>query len=337
LNLDNRKDHIDDLIGKYLSGEAVPNESRFVENWIAESEHNRKYFNQLKTIFSRAATITETQHFDTDAAWNRVKTKLHRQNGAKTVELKPEKNYFGLYLKIAASIIIVLGIGFFTYRSFDSATTDTIEVIAEKKTQADTLPDGSGVFLNKETRLAYEFDKKKNTHTVKLKGEAYFNVHHKDEKEFIVLADDVFIRDIGTSFNVKAYPGSNTVEVVVEEGEVLFYTESDTGVILKANGKGVYDKVTKKFTVENPEPNVTAYKTKFFIFSDTDLSTVATTLNDVYTEKIRVSDSVKACRLTVTFNNESPDEIANVIAETLGLTIKRSGEEILLEGPGCGN
>jgi ferric-dicitrate binding protein FerR (iron transport regulator) len=326
--------HIDDLIGKYLSGEAAPDETQFVESWLTKSEDNRRYFDQMKTIFSRAAKVAVAQQFDADAAWNRVKTKLHKNGNAKTVQLKPDTNY-NLYLKIAASVIMVLGLGFFTYRAFNPAVT-VVEVVADKKTEADTLPDGSGVFLNKETKLAYEFDKKKNTHIVKLKGEAYFNINSNDNKQFIVKADEVFIKDIGTSFNVRAYPESNTIEVVVEEGEVMLYTESDSGVYLGAGGKGVYNKKTHKFTIEEPEPNATAYKTRFFIFSDTDLNTVVESVNAVYNQKIKISENLKACRLTVTFNNESTDDIADVIAETLGLTVKRSGQEVLLEGPGCG-
>jgi ferric-dicitrate binding protein FerR (iron transport regulator) len=219
---------------------------------------------------------------------------------------------------------------------FSGTSPDKIEVITKNKPEADTLPDGSDVFINRESKLAYEYNAKKKTHVVKLKGEAYFNIKHKDDQKFIVEADHVYIRDIGTSFNVKAYPNSNKIEVVVEEGQVIFYSDSDSGVYLKANGKGIYDKVTKKFTVEEPEPNVTAYKTKFFIFSDTDLETVVKTLNDVYPGKISIGDHLKGCRITATFNNESTDEIANIIAETLGLRVKKSGNVISLEGVSCG-
>jgi transmembrane sensor len=334
LNVESRYNHIDDLIGKYLSGEASQDEVRLVESWAAENPTNRKYFEQMQWIFGRAAKVAVAQSYDTDAAWNKVKEKLANTGTGKTVRLKPETNY-NVYLKIAASIVIVLGLSFFAYQFF-SNDVNQIEVVADKKTETDTLPDGSEVVLNKETKLAYEFNKKKNTHIVKLKGEAYFNIKSNDDKKFIVEADEVFIRDIGTSFNVKAYPESQTIEVVVEEGEVLLYTESDSGVYLKAGGKGVYSKVTRKFTVEDPEPNAAAYATKFFIFSDTDLSTVVESVNAVYNQKIVISEKLKACRLTVTFNNESTEEIANVIAETLGLSVKKSGDQILLEGSGCG-
>jgi ferric-dicitrate binding protein FerR (iron transport regulator) len=170
---------------------------------------------------------------------------------------------------------------------------------------------------------------------VKLKGEAYFNIHHEDDKNFIIEASGVLIKDIGTSFNVKAYPGDSTVEVVVEEGKVMFYTDTDSGVYLSANGKGIYNKRTKTFTVEEPELNVLAYKTKFFSFSDTTLRSVVEELNGVYDKKIILDQQLRDCHLTVSFNNEDIDEIAAIIAETLGLSIVKSETEIRLQGSGC--
>ncbi|HMG92797.1 MAG TPA: hypothetical protein VK589_22220, partial [Chryseolinea sp.] len=62
-------DHIDELIGKYLAGEAVSEEIAFIESWVNENEGNRKYFDQFKTIFQKAVEVTDYQTYDTDAAW----------------------------------------------------------------------------------------------------------------------------------------------------------------------------------------------------------------------------------------------------------------------------
>jgi transmembrane sensor len=121
----------------------------------------------------------------------------------------------------------------------------------------------------------------------------------------------------------------------LEKGEVLFYTDKDSGVNLRENGKGIYNKTTKTFTIDQPEANVLAYKTRIFSFSDTDLVTVVDALNAVYDKRIFLGEGLKKCHLTVSFNNESQDEIVMVIAETLGLTIKESEGNIALEGPGC--
>jgi transmembrane sensor len=334
--VENTFNHIDELIGKQLSGETSREENVILRSWLEQSETNRKHYDQFKLIFTQASAVRDIQQYDADAAWNKVRAKLHQKKAAKTIAFESESSP-NLFWRIAASIVLVMGIGFFAYKIFQPSTTPPLEVITEKKSEADTLPDGSDVFLNKETKLAYSFDKKKKIHKVKLEGEAYFNIQHQDDKKFIVEVEDAFIRDIGTSFNVKAYPESNTIEVVVEEGEVMFYTEKDSGIYLKEGGKGIYHKETKTFSVEEAEPNVTAYKTRFFIFSDTDLATAVASLNTVYEKKIVIGKNLEMCRLTVSFNNESIVEIANVIAETLGLTVKESGQTLVLEGESCDN
>lgn len=334
--MEHANEHIDDLIGKYLAGEAVSEEIAFIESWVDQDERNRKYFDQLRTIFLKSAEVADYQAYDTDAAWVKLKKSLKASHG-KTVTMQPptSSNSFPLFWRIAASLILVLGVGFFVYQLNKTESVSPTVVVADKGTVIDTLPDGSDVVLNKQTQLAYSFDKKKKVHKVTLKGEAYFNIQHDSTKTFIIDIDGVMIRDIGTSFNVKAYPESNTVEVVVESGEVMFYTDTDSGVYLRANGKGVYNKSTKSFTIDQPEENALAYKTKFFTFSNTDLQAVVKSLNDVYEKEIVISDKIKNCHITVSFNNETEEEIIAVISETLGLKITESDGKIMLEGPGC--
>lgn len=328
-------EHIDELIASYLVGEATPIEIGLVEGWRNESDANRRYFQQVKLIFDKAATITGVEHFETDVAWKRIRAQIQSQKDGKSIQLSSHHSGYRFVLRIAAGILMLLMAGFFTYEYFRSQNSESLRVLADQNTEAGTLPDGSGVFLNRKTKIEYVFNRKKNTHTAKLEGEAYFSINHDDDKTFIVETAGVYIKDFGTSFNVKAYPDSPTIEVVVEEGEVMFYSEGNPGVYLKANGKGIYNKKTKTFTVSDPEPNVTAYKTKFFSFSNNDLATVIKSLNEVYAEKIQIDQKLAGCRLTVSFNNESIDEIASIIGETLGLSVVRSGNLIRLEGSGC--
>ena len=332
--MENNYENIDELIGKYLSGEAIAREVAFIETWMNENDGNRKYFEQVQTIFRKAGEVKDYQHYDTDAAWRKLKSSLKNGVAKQVILPPPATNTYPLFLRIAASIVVIFGVGFFAYRMLREGAAPVV-VVATQEIVTDTLPDGSDVVLNKQTQLAYSFDKKKKVHSVKLKGEAYFNIHHDETKTFIIDVDGVLIKDIGTSFNVKAYPESNTVEVVVESGEVMFYTDNDSGVYLRAKGKGVYDKTTKTFTIDQPEANVLAYKTRFFSFDNTDLVTVVESLNGVYDKKIVLSDSLKNCHLTVSFNNETQAEIIAIIAETLGLKVKESGGKIMLEGPGC--
>lgn len=326
---------IESLIASYLSGEASREEMALVENWKNESDSNRRYFEQLKLIFEQATDTTGSEGFDVDRAWEKFRTRISDPHNGNTIPLKSRFPDYRLFMRIAAGIVVFLGVGFLAYNFFRNDAVGHLEVLAGKTTASDTLPEGSEVFLNRQTRIEYRFNERKDAHTAKLVGEAYFNINHNEDKTFIVQAEETFIKDIGTAFNVKAYPEAATIEVVVEEGEVMFYTEGNPGIYLKANGKGIYDKKTRTFVVAEPEPNVTAYKTKFFSFSNHSLETVVKTLNDVYPEKIEIGENLRECHLTVSFNDESIGEIANIIAETLGLTVSESGNIITLKGPGC--
>lgn len=326
---------IEELIGKVLSQEATAEEQLLVSEWRNASAGNERHFIQLKAIFEKVPFAQSKQVYNADAAWEKIKGRLHEGKQPRTVQLNPEIQRSNLLLKIAATLLFLIGAAY-VFNYFGNKPGDGIKVISNSGTASDTLPDGTDVFLNRKTTLAYTFDQKKKTHVVKLQGEAYFKINHNDDKKFIVETQGVFIRDIGTSFNVKAYPDSDLIEVVVEEGEVMFYSESDAGVYLKANGKGIYNKKTKTFRVAEPEENVTAYKTKFFVFSDIDLAAAVKDINNVYEKKITFDQRLKDCRVTVNFNNETIEEIASIISETLNLTVENKNGVIHLSGVGCG-
>ena len=331
----NSYNDIEELIGKYLAGEASREEGARVEAWRNESSANQKYFEQYQTIFNKAATIKTHQQFDTDAAWNSIQGKLlQKRSSANVVKMRGDAWISKHFLRIAASLVFIIAVGFFTYRLI-FPERGQIQVASTNTIVTDTLPDGSNIVLNKQSKITYAFNSRKKEHIVKIQGEAHFTINSKKDKTFIVDAGGILIRDIGTSFNVKAYPESDSVEVFVEEGEVIFYSNEDDGVSLKAGMKGVYNKATRTFKIDQPQPNIVSYKTRLFEFADAELSSVIETLNDVYDEKIVMADNLKNCRLTVTFNNEDIEEIANVIAETLALKVIRTDGQIKLEGEGC--
>lgn len=323
---------MDELIGKYLAGEVNSSERAKVDTWVNEHPENRIYFDQLKVIFDRAANIQEWQQFDTDAAWNKVKSKL---KGSAPETISINRTPLSFYWRVAAGIILIMSIGYLIYNSFDQPI-QTLAIQAGEATTQDTLPDGSSAFLNKGTTLAYEYDPKKKVRSVKLEGEAFFDVKHKEEQPFIIASEEVIIEDIGTTFNVKAYPQNQTVEVFVETGEVAFYTASNPGLKLTAGETGIYDKQSRSFArLTQADTNVLAYKTRVFNFYNADLGTVVENLNEVYETKIQLRGSLKSCRLNVTFKNEPIESIAEIIAETLNLKMTVTEKEILLEGTGC--
>ncbi len=325
---------IDDLIGKALAGEASVEEKSRLKAWSDLSAENKKYVDQIKTIFDRAASNTVQLNFDTDAAWKKVKARLYETRDDREAHSIQSFNWSNL--RIAASVIIMIGIGYFVYQ-FNNKPTQTFAFDSDFTTQQDTLPDGSTAFLNKKSSITYEYVRSQKTRRVKLKGEGFFEVKHQEEKPFVIEADEVLVKDIGTSFNVKAYPESDTIVVTVKTGEVQIYTLKNSGLSLKMGETGIYSKRLQEFTrLEKADTNLLAYKTGIFSFNNTDLKSMVDKINEVYDTKIKIeSPALGNCRLTVNFHNDTIDTIVEVIAETLNLTVTRDGKEIILNGSGC--
>ncbi len=333
---------MDDLIGKVLAGEATVGEQLLVEQWTHENDANKKYYDHLKTIFEKAGSANLQMQFDTDAAWKRVRQRLGQTPGSRIKNQESSSKILDVgywsVLRIAAGIIFLLGVGYVLYQWRD-VPVETFAITSDKATIQDTLPDGSTAFLNKRSELTFEYNAKEKTRRVKLKGEAYFAVKHEEDKPFVIETGEILIRDIGTEFNLKSYPYQDTIEIVVTQGEVQFYTLKDSGLNLKAGEKGIYSKKSKEFyRIEKIDTNTLAYKTKVFSFNNTDLGAVINLLNEVYDSKIKlINKELHNCRLTANFKEDNPDTIVEVIAETMGLTITRQGDEILLDGKGCTN
>ena len=107
------------------------------------------------------------------------------------------------------------------------------------------LPDSSVVCLNSGSVLKYDpaFLRKKSRE-VYLIGEGYFEVQKNPEKPFIVHADDINVKVLGTVFNVRSYPEDSEIEVSLIKGKVNVFSASETrdNVILASDEQLTYDK-----------------------------------------------------------------------------------------------
>ena len=331
--MENEINDIDDLIGKVLAAEASAEEQVQLQNWISESAANQKYFDQIKTIFDRASANQLQLQFDADAAWKNVKTKLYNRKESKQRWLNVE---YERALRIAVGLVLILTGGLVTYRWY-AQPIQTFAVVSDSVVVSDTLPDGSAAFLNKKSTLSYEYNPREKKRKVKLTGESFFEVKHEEEKPFIIETEEVLVQDLGTAFNVKAYPDSDTVEVIVKSGEVQIYTLKNPGLHLGAGETGIYSKHSHEFSkLIKADTNALAYKTGVFSFNNTNLSSMVDKINEVYGVHIKLgNEKLAKCHITVNFNNEKLDTVIEIIAETFNLTVTRKDKEILLDGAGC--
>lgn len=86
------------------------------------------------------------------------------------------------------------------------------------------LVDGSIININAGSRVGVEFTPTERRITLS-RGEAHFEVAHNANRPFIVMAQGVAVRAVGTAFNVKLSP--TLIEVLVVEGQVELRRPSD--------------------------------------------------------------------------------------------------------------
>ncbi|WP_341837118.1 FecR domain-containing protein [Chitinophaga pollutisoli] len=83
------------------------------------------------------------------------------------------------------------------------------------------LPDGSDVWLNSASSLVFSSNLVSNgKRTVRLEGEAYFEVAKDKKHPFVVQSLDQEIEVVGTHFNVNAYPDEPVVATTLLEGAI---------------------------------------------------------------------------------------------------------------------
>lgn len=97
-------------------------------------------------------------------------------------------------------------------------TTHTV-ALPNGKTFQLTLPDGTHVWLNADSRLSYPDAFSGRERVVELQGEAYFDVRHDEAHPFIVKCGKVSATVLGTTFNIRQY-GGEAPRVTLIEGKV---------------------------------------------------------------------------------------------------------------------
>ncbi|HEX2922049.1 MAG TPA: FecR domain-containing protein [Bacteroidales bacterium] len=330
--------NIDDLIAKYLAGEIMPNEEVELKKWLENSPEHEKYFDDLRFIHDKAIASRTYHRVDTRKAWDILQQKMDKASENVNVKESGRRLFIKTWTRIAASVIVIACLSILlNHFTRKNSIVQNVTIASSDTVVKQIIDRNTEVVLNRNSRVLYTATRRERE--VQLTGEAFFSVDQPGESNLLVKAEGTMIEDIGTSFNVRALPGENYVEVYVETGEVRFFTSANEGIKIQAGETGQYQKETGKFSVtEAQNINVTAYKTKMFIFRGATLAEVISELSDVYPEQIELGNPELAdCTISVTFNNENITRILDIIAETFDLTLEKTNSGFILQGEHCNN
>ena len=102
-----------------------------------------------------------------------------------------------------------------------------------------TLPDGTTVWLNALSTLTYAVDRFNEMRTVRLEGEAYFDVATDADHPFHVVTNRQTIIVLGTKFNVNGYPDELGTTTTLVSGRVEVHSQNDAKPIQLSPGQQV--------------------------------------------------------------------------------------------------
>lgn len=197
------------------------------------------------------------------------------------------------------------------------------------------LPDSTVVWLNAGSKLTYNEQFGTTNRDATLIGEAFFDVKH-GAIPFIIHANGIHIKDLGTVFNVKAYPDEKTIETSLIKGKVEITLDKRPGElhILEPNEKLIVSNVVDetKAKVQNKDPLVvlrgltrttdstiveTSWVNNELIFQDEDFRQIAMKMEKWYGIAIEFKDEKIANeRLSGTFTSENVQEALTALQLT---------------------
>ncbi|WP_414662061.1 FecR family protein [Horticoccus sp. 23ND18S-11] len=238
---------------------------------------------------------------------------------------------------MAAAIVIVF------YRAPDVPTAVAHLAAAEARLpppcEQQTLPDGTVVELNRGAELAVEFSAA--IRRVRLiRGEASFAVAKNPQRPFVVVADGVEARAIGTAFNVSH--GGGGVEVLVTEGTVKvdnpgsvasapvesFVLNAGQQVAVGAGTAAGHSAVTT-LTPAQVQARL-RWQPRLLEFDDAPLAEIVRAFNQRNPVELVIGDpALAAQRMTATFRSDNVESFVRLLETNYGIRLRRGPDGLL--------
>lgn len=292
-----------ELIHKYLKGDALAQEKLEVLHWIEASPENMGQYMKYRRLYDAAI-------------WNETKGASVRPEAA------PNKPSFTIRLvrelsKVAAVIVVAVSVTLFFQRSNEKQLQGLAQIIEVPQGQHVnlTLSDGTKVSLNSNSKLRFPSSFEANNRTVVLDGEGFFEVAHNTKRPFHVQTQKCDVKVLGTVFNVLAYNNSTVFETSLKKGSVqITDLKSSTQVLLKPNEKAVLEDGKLIQSAIDPDAEF-LWKQGIYLFKNETLGAIFQKLESYYHTKIIIQNKeVGKLKCTGKFRQlESVDHIINVL------------------------
>jgi transmembrane sensor len=363
------KDTIKEAIIGYYSGDLAKDQADKLLIWIQEDPRHLRYFQEMAEIWSSTASLSSVQA-DTAKALSNIRKKITDRD-LRPIPSREIRLRLSTIYKIAAAVLLLISLGIGAWFIKNPAPSNEpvafVETSAPKGSKSQiTLPDGTSIWLNADTKLRYSVDYGTKNRNIYLDGEAYFKVAKNTKLPFRVNTSGITVTALGTVFNVKAYPEEKVIETTLEEGSVridpIIKDEAKiTGlsIMLKPNQKAVYQKRGKELSVTGKAPEgivrnepetepklipikvdtstvadirlYTSWKDSRWIFKNEKLGSLAVLLERRYDVNIQFeNETLKEYAFTGTLKEESLEQVLSALSFTAPIRYEIHNKDVRL-------
>lgn len=311
-------------IDNYFEGKNSENDASYVDEVFCDDNYEK----ELKHILRLKWYKILDDNDEIDKNPEHILYRIHY--GINTNSLKSKESLstlFKWFNRIAAVIVLPLAIyfGITVSKTLNNENISWVEIKAPAWTRAEfSLPDGTTGYLNSNSSLKYSGDFYKDR-KVTINGEAFFDVFKDSKRPFKVLTNDVTVEVLGTRFNIASYENEKNVEVVLEEGELIFNNiEMTKSYIMNPSDLVVYDKSLKKLSTEVVDPlKYTSWKEGKLIFRNDPVDVIVRKLERWYNIDVDIKgNDSDGLRLRATFADENLEEVLYFLKRSLPLDYK---------------
>lgn len=319
------------LIAKFLTAQLSESEAAKLEEWKFASRENLQEYNDYIALWAQSGSLKMPLPLNQLKAQGAIRKKAGIYSS--------KKRLINWAVQIAAIVVLSLIFsGIYNSlnndnqnQSFTENLSSPIyqEIKAAYGTQAKVeLSDGTKVFLNSGSKLRFpQTFANQQQRKVILDGEGYFEVTKNKEHPFIVEANHLNIKVLGTTFNVDAYSDNSSVSVALVEGSVIL--QENTG----GQNKDLMQLSPNQVATLNPADQsisksdvtdlykYTAWINGRIVFYGDPIQSVVKKLAKWYNVDIEISDKrLEGYTFTGTFINEPLEQVLNILSLTSEMT-----------------
>lgn len=338
------------LIIAHLTDEQDAVAAMRVREWLSKDPLHEQQLEQARWIWMGTAGLPESKEWkDSFKAISATIRLPAEEIKEPVVVLKPVQHSYVIgkrWMAIAAVLTgLAVFISFFRYQEKQVIKPEQL-VWVTKHAEAGkmlnlVLPDGSALWLNSGSTVRFPKNMKQaGNRTVQLDGEAFFDVKPDAAHPFVVHSQQIHTRVLGTSFNIKAWPGGRA-EVAVLTGKVAVSKDSagrESAAVQLIPGQMAVSmnrsaKLYREQLAEISDAN--AWMSGKISFNQTPMETVFAALERKYNVHIKVVQAFSGCKLTASFGNVNLSEVMETLKVTLALQYQIKGETVYIKGGKC--